>query len=771
MSADVSVYERDVWIVRYLQQAPDDQRTIKDVWLAAQQPRVLDDDGSGIRPLGGLDERTSLPTYHRTVGKLVARGLLQADDPGDGTGQRYRVAPQLSSLTALSQTELNEALWELGAAQALALYADTVDQFERDAETVLGKAAEALRREEPRALILRMLQDKARELDEDIADLRDPDTHEDEHRRRLERKLRDFGRFVHGEIGINPTVWSIPTIEEINDSAPLGDPATVENHITPEDWEPVATELAQHVFGETFVMYDEVPGDSAADSLRPQLVVAGTDGSSHIGVVRGMPAAAYSDIDRLLMTFNNSAGYVEVPEGHPARARLPSQYYGIPVTRAALEDPSNKGMIISRPWFPDLDDGEFEHMKKAALDVVQFRVDSSLMGGAAQPYGSHPVRGSEALPRPNVLIRDGTVSPQARELQNYTNQTDYGLVVREGVQLSYRILRMVMESDRRVFAGTVKSTQLRTFTKIVNWYIQRGSAHMLGDPIDPRWDATRMNAISDSVAMTRLLASLPELARRTQYYRTCVIVRPFPAMVSQLFRSKTGRVPTDWFDFFERKAAEAVKWYRDHGGELPFFAGHDVRDDDYVKMCVYADYGMFYFGKPGGSPQISFPRFEFLDSIRSLHRQAEREERVDRTVALILRGVDSTKWSLDYEHNMLTDRKLPKIMPFVVQQSHEMCKVLGHKLANELQQVIAASLSTLKGIRGLGVPKIDIEPATIERFKRYLGRMRNGARLQGEALSDEVPGGTPQLDTGEPTPPTVYDDTYDGKPDSEHRLE
>jgi hypothetical protein len=167
---------------------------------------------------------------------------------------------------------------------------------------------------------------------------------------------------------------------------------------------------------------------------------------------------------------------------------------------------------------------------------------------------------------------------------------------------------------------------------------------------------------------------------------------------------------------------------------------------------------MFYFGKPGGSPQISFPRFEFLDSIRTLRTDAARGLRVQRTVQLIMAGVHRTKWSLDFEHNMMSNRKLPKIIPFVVNQSHEMCKVLGHKLANELQQVIAASLSAMKALRGLSVPKIDIEPVPLERFQRYLRRLRGGARRQGEALFDEVSGAeTPagELLDSEPSNPSM----------------
>ena len=96
-------------------------------------------------------------------------------------------------------------------------------------------------------------------------------------------------------------------------------------------------------------------------------VVAGTDGSSHVGYVRGIPAPRYvEEQGRLLLIFNNSLAYVDLPEGFPSDA--PSAYHGIPMSRAALEDPQNKGMVLSRPWFEDLTDSEFEHFKKTALD-------------------------------------------------------------------------------------------------------------------------------------------------------------------------------------------------------------------------------------------------------------------------------------------------------------------------------------------------------------------------------------------------------------------
>jgi hypothetical protein len=399
-------------------------------------------------------------------------------------------------------------------------------------------------------------------------------------------------------------------------------------------------------------------------------------------------------------------------------------------------------MIISRPWFQDLDDGEFEHLKKTALDVVQYRIDESLLSGMAHPYGAHPVQSGEALPKPHVLLRDGTVSPQSRELQNYRNRTSYGEMVREGIRLSYKILRHVVDSDRRVFAGAVKSTQLRTFSRILNWYIQRGSANRFGQAIDPQWELERMGLISDSVAMTRLLCSLPPVADRTQYYATCVIVRPFPAMVTSLYRVRDVREPAGWQHFFEKHLADDLRRYDQYGGERPWFDGRDIAEDEYVRMCMNADYGMFYLGRPGGSPQIRFPRFEFMDSIRT-RRAERRSERVSHIVELIVGGVHASKWALDQDHNMMTKRRLPRLVPFVIYEAHEKCKVLGHKLISELQQAIAANLSAMKGLRGMVVPRATIEFISLKKLQRQLERMAKQTLGRGEMLGDGGAGSEP----------------------------
>lgn len=701
MTPAISVYERCIWIVDYLRgvQPESGERSIRHIWEAALQPPRHDGGG-------GLGDSASLPTYHRTVAKLVRQGQLEEHGVAPDGSMLYRVAAQLSPFSTYTLTDLNAALWELSAADALAHYLDAVDYYESRAREVLTEAGRRLMAEEPRALILEMLRDRAAELGEDVGILHDAAVDDRTYRAQTERRLEDLHYFVNSELGISAKVWPFQDFDVLERGEELQEP----------DWKAVADALSEHVFGSSFVERVEIRSPSSGH-LGP--IVAGSDGSSHVGYVRGVPAPHYVEEEgRLLLTFNNSIAYIDLPDHYPHKIDFP--YHGVPMTRAAIEDPGNRGMIISRPWFEDLTDSQFEHMKKAALDVVQFRVDERVITGVGRAYGSSPAGGEGGLlPKPNVLIRDGTVTPQEREFQHYCDRTSYGDVVREGIALSHNILRAVRESESRVFAGAVKFTQLKTFSKIINWYVKR--------KIDERWDLSKASYVSDSVAVTRLLASLPEVGNGV-YYRTCIVVRPFTALVTELrYRRRESR--EEWLQYFEERRRDQQREYERDGGDPPWLVAQDLADDAYVRMCQYADYAAFYFGRPSGEPQVTLPRFEFMDSLRSLAADA-REKRVSDAVRAIMTGVDITKWTLDREHNFMTAHSMPRLIPYVVYEAHEKCKALGHKLEGELVQAITMRLSELKALRGLPVPKIDIESVPIAKYlagvRRRLGPSRKG---------------------------------------------
>ena len=108
--------------------------------------------------------------------------------------------------------------------------------------------------------------------------------------------------------------------------------------------------------------------------------------------------------------------------------------------------------------------------------------------------------------------------------------------------------RIISGGDRSpIFAGAVKSTQMRLFVHALNWYIKRGSKARFGAPIAADWDTARASAISDNAAMTALFTTLPR-ANDGVYYVSCALLRQFPSLTEFYAHDLGGK---SWLDFFE----------------------------------------------------------------------------------------------------------------------------------------------------------------------------------------------------------------------------
>jgi len=137
-------------------------------------------------------------------------------------------------------------------------------------------------------------------------------------------------------------------------------------------------------------------------------------------------------------------------------------------------------------------------------------------------------------------------------------------------------------------------------------------------------------------------------------------------------------------------------------------------------MCEDADYAMFYIGHTTGDPAPMTPRYEFLDTIRKRNVQ-ELHDRVMDKVGRIVACLHLTGFSLDREHNHYTTKMIVKILPYVVFNAHEHCKVLGGKLESELKSEVVARLNQLKTGRGLSPAHVSLIPLGI---RKYIERSR-----------------------------------------------
>jgi hypothetical protein len=297
------------------------------------------------------------------------------------------------------------------------------------------------------------------------------------------------------------------------------------------------------------------------------------------------------------------------------------------------------------------------------------------------------------------------------------------------------VQRLRTEDNKQVFAGAVKSTQMRVFSKAVSWYIAHGSRERAGGDgraIDPTWEEKYAAGFSDNQTMTYLMASLVEgreaEARDGKYWTTCVIARPFHA-TTEFYATKDVTNDAGWKRFLE-----GLAWHEERNArwrkETWLWETQDWEEDSFGYLCRRADFGIFYVGHTSGNPAPYLPRYEFLDSLRSLVPE-EAAVRVAENVRRIVEALDQTHFAIDGDHNYQTQKQLVKIIPYVVHRAHEACKTLGSHLEAELRAAVIARLSHLRRLRGLRSNDIALMPVGL---RRYLERTTEA--LRREAVED-----------------------------------
>lgn len=685
--------DREQSIVRYLKELedPDQGASVRDIWEAVSER---------LR-----EQRVSVSAYHKVIEKMVAQHKLEEVPVSDPQVPRcYKVAPHLFPENAITLDDFYENLWKMSPADAVAKYVDALDYFDEKQPTTVKKAAELLRLENPVDLVFNMLSEKVSLFNKHLEVWREKDLQEPSLKNAIAREHERLVVFVYQGIGIPVGVLDLKSYDDFLEDTSL---EVVFNNAVQAR---LRETLSKRIVGPNFIL-EVNAGEVFAPGDQKRAVVVGSDGSTHAGVLGGVTAPRFfDDPPGQVLSFNNSIAFFEFAGDQDGLPEYPLT--GVPMTRAALDDPSNRGMVMAPFMFSGLDDSEYEHMKKCATDVVQLRVDEKVVTGTARSLGPR----MEKLPRPTVVIRDGTVVPQEREFHHYARRDDYGEMVQEGIALSSSILSAVNTSPV-VYAGAVKFTQLRLFVEILNWYIASGSRARLGQALDPNWDISRAGHITDNAAMTRLLSTLKP-SSKSHYFCSCVLIRPFFALVGALNRRNVAE--GQWLDEFRRRRDEQVKDWKAHGGERPYLDTVELDGDPYPRMCEDADYAMFYIGHTAGDPAPMTPRYEFLDTLRKRPVQ-DLHDRVMEKVGRIVACLHLTGFSLDREHNYFTTKMLVKILPYVVFNAHEHCKVLGGKLESELKSEVVARLNQLKTGRGLSPSQVSLIPLGI---RKYIERSR-----------------------------------------------
>lgn len=696
------VAEREQAIIRYL-------RNLNDPGAGATVPqihRALTETGSRFPTADEpVRDTVSLPVYYKIVRRLSAIGQLEEHPSvAAGDGVRYTLADALHADTALTLADIDEMVHARRPTEVIAALVDAREYIRGKRDTVLRDAAIALRRVDPRQLVEDLILDLVGAYNADVDICADGDGTDIAHHHRIRDQRRALDVFCYARLGLTRQAITIPSSAAV--ASPTGDPG----QRIGVDTAALGTEVRRRIYGTTAITLIH-PGAETEPVDWDSATVSGSDGSTYSSVMQIDTGAKFFDsAGAEVITFNNSVVYLELPEG-AKRPRSP--LYSVPLTRSAIDNPINGGMVMAPFMYRSegLTDSSYEHMAKCATDVVQWRADERVFTGHGKSLGA-----GEELPTPRVHFRDGTVTLQERWSNHYQFANSYGAMVREGVRLSHDVLRHIR--DRRnppVFAGAVKSSQLDLFATIVNWFIKHGHPASGIAPIDRSWDVARGSHLSDNELMSYLLGAL-EIDRNGGYFVSFVVARPFHAL-TDLYRQCTRDEPDTWTEMFTRRRHDHRA---DDTMESYWKTVEDVDDDPYVRMLHYADYGLFYVGHSSGDPGPLAPRYEFLESLRPMP-EPDASRRVQRNVEMIVSALDHVGFTLDRDHNFLSKKILVKIIPSVVYNAHENCKALGRMLERELKSMVLDNIKRLRGSRAPNPERVTYLPDSVQNFIKRWG--------------------------------------------------
>lgn len=676
-------------------------------------------------------ETITRPAYYKVLEAMEAAGKIEKVTQ-HGTA-RYAVVETMHATNRVTLDDVYEMLGTFErTTDVMARAVEAQRYLLQHRDTVLAKAAEALAREPAVDLFLRWIDHQVHVLRKNLEAFRHieeggplegkaplADVSLD---RRLQNQVKALRDLVYRYLSLPREAIDIPHWDGIHGLKLQGDIIYTR--------EAVREHLRRRVFGvgaqEAVLGFVELQANEIAEA-KQDLLVAGSDGSFHAGTLQIGSAQRYIEDESFVVTFNNSVAYVRSSE-RLTRVRGAKKFiHSAPFRQDKLDDPTYKGMVMAPFMFPDLSAAEYEHMTRTATDVVQMRVDDEVTSGTARDLVT-----GELIRQPRVHIRDGTVTPQSRGYNQYTASNAYGEIVREGILRSKNILERIAATNDPpyIYAGAVKTTQIKLFSRLLNWYISIGSKDSNGGrALDADWEIGHADFVSDVDAMTLLLSALPKPKGKHGFWVSCVVVRQF-ASLAEFFDTKLGS--QSWFEVLNHRRERQLASFE----MTPSYAfmsydatlsDRQLKSDPYLYMLEHADYASFYVGHTAGDPPPKIPRYEFMCSLRengAFGDPNHARQYVQDVVREIATALQICGFTPDKDHNYLSRLSLVKSVISVIYRAHELAKHLGAKLESEFRSSVVAKLAQYKN---LPPDEVDVTPISlkryIERFIRARGKL------------------------------------------------
>ncbi len=603
---------------------------------------------------------------------------------------------------------------------ALTAYKESLRQLREIPESVWVEMRERLKAEPAQKLFTKAIMDYADNLRDEIEDYKlesersEPSTDLPKLRQQIENILMMLKGLTKYGLGLSYEAIKLPANVDVGLRQIKENP-----EISFYNESALAEEINRRVSFENIIV--EVGNEFETR----ELLVAAVDGSTRGGLLTlqgetgdlTVGYAPMASINTAVAQINKS---VRVGQGeYPAFMRLPEK-------PEDMQQQANRYTIMAKLFYPDLSDSEYAHSLWNAMDVLESRATLRVM---SRWYTSKT--NLEVTPA-DVVMRDGTLTPNDRDFYHYKEQNSYGQIVRDLIESNWDIARKCQDNDQTL-CGVVKNANLRVFSPIINWFFCHMAAKEDNSQLTA-WPLRTMNLLSDQTLLTRILTA--GMKKGSPWHRTCVVLRPFHATTNfaQEYSRESGRMP---MDEILQKAERVAAGQEGNVSELEkaFWSNFRGEKDVYVQMLRNVWYAGFFLGYvPRLDIEKTLPRFELLVVKNTEEKGDGPSGEIKYHLRNFLGALKKMGFDVSSDHSMFASEAKIDVLPAQIIRVHETVKIWATELLSRVQEYMGFHLREYYrgNKRGIRIRKWGRAELTA-----WIAQMQRERNMQAGVLTDE----------------------------------
>lgn len=612
----------------------------------------------------------SIEAYFNLGRRLAHRGMLKAEKSGNRTVYFAKVDP---NATWLDEEHIASVVDPEYPLLALTVYRESLRQIRHIPEEIWIEARHRLANIDCRELFYAAITSYADNLKCEVEDYareraKAPNApHLPKMRRSVDRTLNLLIGLCKNGLGLSKEAIDLPSGIDIATEMFISDEDLPEQYYNSEK---LREEIARRIEPGPVIR------DTGEIEANIDLVIAGVDGSTMGGLLSldgisgdfsfGLPPQISINTSTGVLNKNIKRGDVQAPV-----------FLRLPEKPEDMQQRDNRYTIMAKMFYPDLTDSEYVHSTWNAMDLLECRTTLSLM----KRWTMMPENAE--LPAADVILRDGTITPNDRDSHHYGQQNTYGRIVRELIETSWNIVKNCRE-DSQTVVGVVKNAQMRVFSPVINYFLCQQAANGGHSQLEA-WPLEDMNALPDQALLSRILTA----GRKNgdPWLRTALVMRPFHATTDfrKTYSRENGRRPAD--KLAQRSEAARSKRLSEMTEEDIWWKSLRVPGDPYLQLLNGAWYAGFYLGafrKLDSSETLS--RMEFVVPHSTEENGNFPADKCGFHLSRTLTALKTVDFEVDSQHSMFDDAGKIDLLPSILIRAHEVVKTWARELRDRVSE-------------------------------------------------------------------------------------